>query len=543
MGRSTRCTIPLGRRSSSGAWPTLGWNLGVASRRWDPDRRQLPVHGLWDGGHGRQCLGVVFRIDINRPSRPNARGGHLQPRMGSGRTRRFVATRHRHGSGVAPDRGTTSITSPMISDFGAWWITTRRLSVGRSRSRGAAGVSPRRRGPGESSRMPRLEAEDRRYLERRAITLFVIEGRTEEALDSGRPTGSVSEPRRSGGGGSLHPVRNRAAQPGDRERYRRSRELDWPPTPRWPRSNPRLADRFAVLPTTTRGRAPPGGVRIMNAEVIAIPRWRRPSSVLSVAPDDAIFAAAVSSTDPQDRNHPGLARRRQGDGLDRAAPAPHGGEPAAISARAATNTPSHEVTLDGFWIDRTEVTNDEYRSCVRAGACTPPQRTEVFDSPNLGKSPGSLGRLVPGQGVRRVGRESGFPPRPSGSSPRGAARRPRSRGARVGFRGTPTPWVSTGSDIWVEHGSGGELRAQPMGDLRSHRERRRVDRGCLQRDLRRRAEGRQRLVSGNRSSQASAGGWFAAAAMTIHRRDSGCPGAAADEPTARSVGRFQLRGG
>ena len=31
--------------------------------------------------------------------------------------------------------------------------------------------------------------------------------------------------------------------------------------------------------------------------------------------------------------------------------------------------PIHDVTLDGFWIDRTEVTNAQYEECVAAGAC------------------------------------------------------------------------------------------------------------------------------------------------------------------------------
>ncbi len=31
--------------------------------------------------------------------------------------------------------------------------------------------------------------------------------------------------------------------------------------------------------------------------------------------------------------------------------------------------PMHEVTLSGFWIDRTEITNGQYQSCVGEGAC------------------------------------------------------------------------------------------------------------------------------------------------------------------------------
>jgi len=33
--------------------------------------------------------------------------------------------------------------------------------------------------------------------------------------------------------------------------------------------------------------------------------------------------------------------------------------------------PQHEVTLDSFWIDKTEVTNGQFDLCVKAGGCTP----------------------------------------------------------------------------------------------------------------------------------------------------------------------------
>ena len=43
--------------------------------------------------------------------------------------------------------------------------------------------------------------------------------------------------------------------------------------------------------------------------------------------------------------------------------------------------PVHTVALEGFWIDRTEVTNAQYQRCVEAGACEAPGRlnTEFMD--------------------------------------------------------------------------------------------------------------------------------------------------------------------
>lgn len=40
--------------------------------------------------------------------------------------------------------------------------------------------------------------------------------------------------------------------------------------------------------------------------------------------------------------------------------------------------PVHEVALDGFWMDQTEVTNEQYAQCVATGACDPPADSSSY---------------------------------------------------------------------------------------------------------------------------------------------------------------------
>ena len=50
--------------------------------------------------------------------------------------------------------------------------------------------------------------------------------------------------------------------------------------------------------------------------------------------------------------------------------------------------PQHPVTLDAFWIDRTEVTNAQYRECVKAGACQRPESGDsYYENPTLSDYP------------------------------------------------------------------------------------------------------------------------------------------------------------
>jgi formylglycine-generating enzyme required for sulfatase activity len=48
----------------------------------------------------------------------------------------------------------------------------------------------------------------------------------------------------------------------------------------------------------------------------------------------------------------------------------------------ADEAPVHEVYLDSFWMDTTEITNSMYSLCVEAGDCKPPLDTSSYTRPN-----------------------------------------------------------------------------------------------------------------------------------------------------------------
>jgi formylglycine-generating enzyme required for sulfatase activity len=54
----------------------------------------------------------------------------------------------------------------------------------------------------------------------------------------------------------------------------------------------------------------------------------------------------------------------------------------------ANEMPAHLVTLDAFWIDRTEVTNQQYQRCVEEAACSPPSETGSYTSETYFGDPG-----------------------------------------------------------------------------------------------------------------------------------------------------------
>lgn len=50
-------------------------------------------------------------------------------------------------------------------------------------------------------------------------------------------------------------------------------------------------------------------------------------------------------------------------------------------------TPSHMVTLSGFWIDKTPVTNEQYRLCVEDHNCRPPRKINSWHRENYYNNP------------------------------------------------------------------------------------------------------------------------------------------------------------
>ncbi len=228
-----------------------------------------------------------------------------------------------------------------------------------------------------------LETEDRRFLERRALTHLVVEGRAADglapaarrlAVDPGDPVAAdlfgrfETEILARASGSDLDAVELGLAA------YREAVD-----------AAPRLTGRFAAFQRqlvlvlrTSVSSAEQRGDRATARHAASIG--------LELARGDAVLGAAVVR----------LARRTgettvwDGDGKGMVWVAAQDfvqGASLGDAAAGVDESPSRRVSVGGFWIDRTEVTNDEYRSCVGAGACTPPQRAEDYDNPRLGMHP------------------------------------------------------------------------------------------------------------------------------------------------------------
>lgn len=49
--------------------------------------------------------------------------------------------------------------------------------------------------------------------------------------------------------------------------------------------------------------------------------------------------------------------------------------------------PPHRIYLSSYWIDKYEVTNEQYRSCLQSGVCSPPKDSKAFADPRRAQHP------------------------------------------------------------------------------------------------------------------------------------------------------------
>jgi len=228
-----------------------------------------------------------------------------------------------------------------------------------------------------------LDAQDQRYLLRRAVTWLVLEGREDRALpyavelerrDSPDPTARDLLDRLKRemlADAASNDIDDLAARI---SRYRsalaREREL----ADRLELFDAEMANALAQSGEASRRRGD-----IPQAEA----RFR---IALRLAPDNARIRRLAAALLPS----PGAVRRWDGDGREMVWIPPGsftmGASPGDAEA-APDEKPPHRVRLEGFWLDRTEVTNAEYRRCVEARACTPPARRLRFDLPAYADHP------------------------------------------------------------------------------------------------------------------------------------------------------------
>jgi formylglycine-generating enzyme required for sulfatase activity len=133
-----------------------------------------------------------------------------------------------------------------------------------------------------------------------------------------------------------------------------------------------LGLRGRSVPTAT----PEVVVMVVTATALPATDTREPSSPTLVPPTWTPVPPTATSVPPTPAPGIGTTRvREETDGAEMVY-VPAGeflmGSTEADSDAYGDEKPQHTVNLDAFWIDRTEVTNAQFRRCVEAGACRAP---------------------------------------------------------------------------------------------------------------------------------------------------------------------------
>jgi formylglycine-generating enzyme required for sulfatase activity len=139
--------------------------------------------------------------------------------------------------------------------------------------------------------------------------------------------------------------------------------------------NRRAAEQVAATQTAAAAAAATAEAQAI-AEAQATPSPPRPTNTPVVVPTDTPYLTEtpIPPTPTPLPAPPGMVY----------VPA---GEFTMGSGEGGSRQPVHPVYLDAFYIDKTEVTNAQYRQCVEAGGCNAPGKTTYYDNADYDQHP------------------------------------------------------------------------------------------------------------------------------------------------------------
>ena len=109
----------------------------------------------------------------------------------------------------------------------------------------------------------------------------------------------------------------------------------------------------------------------------ALATWLAAGAIISAVERGQARATSTPAFTPTPEYQAGETRTRSADGMVEVY-VPAGVFSMGSNDGHSDERPVHKVYLDGFWIDRTEVTNGMYAKCVSAGACTAPSSRKSY---------------------------------------------------------------------------------------------------------------------------------------------------------------------